>query len=387
MFYFAAVDGTPELNRRALIEAAGRWLGTELEERDYSSWRRVFELLMELGGNTPLVVILDEYQYLRGEPGENVDSALAAVWETYVNKRPRGRPFVLVLCGSIIRVMERLDSADHPLYGRLDWKGKLEPFDYFDAALMAPFPELRDRALMYGMYGGTPRYLSSVDTALSLKENVAQSILMPNGMVRSQVETIISQEHGLRHLGEYNAILAAIGGGATDRNSIAQHTGLVLGSAFRLRLEVLANLKIIAPFRNFAAKQSTPYRYKIVDPALRFYYHIVSKYRNELEQEDARDVWDEHVIRELDAYMGLIFESVAEQAYYRLRGKFKLPMIKEWGNWEGLDKTGRQIEIDIVARTTDGRMVTGAVKWNSKPVSEGLHLESVILNYSRCIYG
>lgn len=75
--------------------------------------------------------------------------------------------------------------------------------------------------------------------------------------------------------------------------------------------------------------------------------------------------------------MGLIFESVAEQAYYRLRGKFKLPMIKEWGNWEGLDKTGRQIEIDIVARTTDGRMVTGAVKWNSKPVSEGLHLKHV----------
>jgi hypothetical protein len=99
-------------------------------------------LILELGNGEPTVVILDEYQYLHGDPNENVDSALAAVWESHVNRRPKGRPFVLVLCGSIVRVMARLDAQDNPLHGRLAWKGHLDPFDYFDAAAMAHFRTL-----------------------------------------------------------------------------------------------------------------------------------------------------------------------------------------------------------------------------------------------------
>jgi len=82
--------------------------------------------------------------------------------------------------------MERLDAADNPLYGRLDWKGRLEPFDYFDAARMAHFPAARDRALAYGIYGGTPRYLATIDPAVSLVENTVRSVLSPNGNVRIQ---------------------------------------------------------------------------------------------------------------------------------------------------------------------------------------------------------
>jgi uncharacterized protein len=104
--------------------------------QDFPTWRRVFELILQLGGDEPTVVVLDEYQYLHGGQDENIDSALAAIWEGHVNRRPKGRPFLLVLCGSIIRVMERLDGAENPLYGRLDWKGRLDPFDYFDAARM-----------------------------------------------------------------------------------------------------------------------------------------------------------------------------------------------------------------------------------------------------------
>jgi uncharacterized protein len=163
VFYFTAVDGTSELNRRALLEAVARFSGLTLSERDYATWRRVFELILELGNDEPTVVILDEYQYLHGDPNENVDSALAAVWESHVNRRPKGQPFVLVLCGSIVRVMERLDAPDNPLHGRLDWKGHLDPFDYFDAAAMAHFRTARDRALAYGIYGGTPRYLASIN--------------------------------------------------------------------------------------------------------------------------------------------------------------------------------------------------------------------------------
>jgi AAA+ ATPase superfamily predicted ATPase len=373
VFYFTAVDGTSELNRRALLEAVARFSGLAISERDYATWRRVFELILELGDEEPTVVILDEYQYLHGDPNENVDSALAAVWESHVNRRPKGRPFVLVLCGSIVRVMARLDAQDNPLHGRLDWKGHLDPFDYFDAAAMAHFRTLRDRALAYGIYGGTPRYLASINLRRTLTANVVEGVLSPAGAVRGQVETIVAQEHGLRDIAEYSAVMNAIGAGATDRNEIAQQTGLGNDFSLRAKLEMLIELGFITAWRNFGAKTNTPFRYRVTDPALRFYYAIVTRYRNELERHEPLHVWQTYIVRELDAYMGFVFESIAEQAYTRRRSAERLPTIREWGRWEGLDRNRQQTEIDIVARRTDGKMLTGAVKWNHRPITEAVH--------------
>ena len=56
---------------------------------------------------------------------------------------------------------ELLARPGPTMYGRLDWKGRLESFDYLDAARMARFKAAHDRSLAYGTYGGTPRYLVS----------------------------------------------------------------------------------------------------------------------------------------------------------------------------------------------------------------------------------
>jgi hypothetical protein len=269
--------------------------------------------------------------------------------------------------------MARLDAPDNPLHGRLDWKGHLDPFDYFDAAAMAHFPKLRDRALAYGIYGGTPRYLASVNVHRSLTTNVVEGVLSPAGAVRGQVETVVAQEHGLRDIAEYSATLNAIGAGATDRNEIAQQTGLANDFSLRTKLEMLIELGFITAWRSFGAKANAPLRYRVTDPALRFYYAIVTRYRNELERDEPLHVWKTYIARELDAYMGLVFESIAEQAYTRRRSTEQLPTIREWGRWEGLDRDRQQIEIDIVARRTDGKMLTGAVKWNHRPITEAVH--------------
>jgi AAA+ ATPase superfamily predicted ATPase len=84
-------------------------------------------------------------------------------------------------------------------------------------------------------------------------------------------------------------------------------------------LEKLVELGLIEATRNFAASASEPYRYRVSDPALRFYYSIVARYRSELELDDPMEIWRKHIVEELDAYMGLIFERVAQQAYVRMR--------------------------------------------------------------------
>jgi hypothetical protein len=75
--------------------------------------------------------------------------------------------------------------------------------------------------------------------------------------------------------------------------------------------------------------------------------------------------------------MGLVFERMAVQAYLRCRRQHQLPIVRDWGRWEGLDRDRRQIEIDVVARRTDGRMLTGAVKWNRRPATLAVHTNHV----------
>lgn len=50
-----------------------------------------------------------------------------------------------------------------------------------------------------------------------------------------------------------------------------------------------------------------------------------------------------------------------------------MPAAAEPGRWEGQDRLGRSIEIDIVAELTNRKMLTGQVKWSSAPIGPGVH--------------
>jgi len=108
----------------------------------------------------------------------------------------------------------------------LGWHGNSHPgLSNLASCLLAdPAAQARDRMMAYAIYGGTPRYLATIDSTKALAYNVARYVLPPNGNVRIQVETAVAQEHGLRDISDYNSILSAIGWGATQRNEIAMQT-------------------------------------------------------------------------------------------------------------------------------------------------------------------
>lgn len=375
-FYFVASDSTTAINRKELVEEMARWSDDPLEPGDFPTWRTVFRELLRLRPNQPLAVILDEYQYLgEGQGAEDVDSQLLAVWETLRSEgQAVSRPLVVALCGSTVGVMERLDSAGRPLYGRTDWKHKLEPFDYFDTGTMVPFQALRDRAVTYGVFGGTPRYLEAVDLDAPLGQSIIRAVLDPRGEVRTQIETIIQQERGIQNYAQYNAILTAIASGMTERNEIAQATGLENDYGLRSMLSQLEELGYIRAERNFNPASNEPYRHRILDPALSFYHRFVLRFRSELERGEAPEIWDSYLRDLLAPYMGRpVFEMMAEQAYYRLRRRRDYPLVAEWGRWEGKDRDRESLEMDIVARLTDGRMMTGSIKWNARPCETAIH--------------
>lgn len=370
-FYFTASETTPEQNRTSLLAAFAEWSGRSIHPEDYPTWRTVFRLLLDHASPDPLAVTIDEFQYL-GESTQGLDavaSELNAAWES---RRP-ARSFVLVLAGSSVRTLESLNDGGSPLYGRFAWQCRLRPFDYWHAGELAGFTSPRDRAYAYGLFGGTPRYLAAIDPERSVAENASELLLRPDGEVRELVRTALTQEQGLRDIPKYVAILRAIGRGRTELNEIALGTGLTPDNALRDKLNRLIDLDFVTAGRNLGAKAKEAYRYRIADPAFRFYYDFVAPLESALETQPPDAVWTSRVEPSLDTYMGSVFEGVVEEAYYRLQAALDLPLVKEWGRWEGLDRNRNALEIDIASVLMDGRILTGAIKWNRRKVDVDVH--------------
>lgn len=370
-FYFTASKTTPEINRRQLVQTLAAWSGERLHPEDYPTWRSVFDLLFRIEREGPLVVVLDEFQYLGdGEAGAvEVASELNAVWE-----RPRAdRPILIVLAGSAVGTMEALAAGGGPLYGRFTWQHQLQPFGYWHTAEMVPFPDLLDRALAYGIFGGTPRYLNSIDVSQSLAENVSRLLLDPSGEVRLLVETALEQEEGLRDVLKYRAILQAVATGSTKRNEIANQAGLENDTALRDKLARLIDLGYIEELTNVGATANTAIRYGVADAAFRFHQQFVERNRSILERLPARAVWDKAVEPHLSDYMGHEFERIAVQAYDRRAVGLGLPLVKEQGRWEGVDRERKSVELDIVSPLLGGGVLTGEVKWHKDPVTVRVH--------------
>lgn len=405
LFLFTAARTTPELNRRQLLHDLAAWTGEELVPEDYPTWRTVFRLLVDVAERRAqvkppkrTVMVLDEFQYLAdGDAGlAGVASELNAVWEQLERRRPLrasrdpavnapgGRlsnafPFLVVLAGSAVATMEALAAGGAPLYGRFAWIHKLQPFTYWHAAELASFRGLRERATAFGIFGGTPRYLAGIDTTRPLADNAAELLLSPRGEVRLLVETALDQEEGLRDASKYRAILRAVADGCTERNDVGQRAGLRNDHALREKLATLLELGYLEERRNSDAKSNEAVRYAIADAAFRFYHRFTAPNASVLERYAPASVWTSAVAPYLDSYMGLELERIATQAYDRLAPELDLPLVKRWGRWEGLDRARRPLEIDLVAPLVDGRMLTGAVKWDRSAIGVGVHRDHLAM--------
>lgn len=375
-FYFTASATTPETNRRVLVEEAARWSGEDLRPEDHPTWRTVFRTLLEMEPDRPIVVVLDEFQYLAaGDEGlREVASELNAVWE---GRSSRSAGLLLVLSGSAIRTLEALKDGGSPLYGRLDWWRQLCPFDYYDAARMVEGYAPADLVRAYAAFGGVPRYLRPVDVGKPLDRNIVDLILSPNGEVRLQLETVLSQEEGLREYARYQGVLGAVGIKRRTIGVIAAHLGQALDSAFRRIVDRLVEMGYLEAERNYGEAGNQAARYRISDPALRMYYGLVLPNESAIASAGADAVWRERLRAQVfPAYVGLhVFEDVVRQAYARHHHARGLPAVEAWGRWVGQDSQRKDLEIDVVAPLLSGGIMTGSAKMRSRPADARVLLE------------
>src|SRR5439155_12108485 len=126
------------------------------------------------------------------------------------DREAQGKPLTLILSGSAVSTMERLQAGGQPLFGRANWSTRLLPFDYRDAARMAPDRSHRDATLIYGIFGGTPRYLAAIRPREAVSSAASRTMLSPEGEVNLQLSTLLEQEHGIRDPAVLRGVLIVV---------------------------------------------------------------------------------------------------------------------------------------------------------------------------------
>ena len=251
------------------------------------------------------------------------------------------------------------------------------PFDYYDSAQMLSGYSLRERTALYAALGGLPANLAAVEPDDRAARNIVRLALAPDGLVHTRIRTQLDQEEGLRQTQQYRAVLASIGLGARTVGEIASKMGRSADSPLKRLVDQLEDMAYLTSELNFEESRTRGLRYRLADPAARFHYRIALPAESAAVAFGAEHVWHTQIEPEMfPAYVGRhVFEDMARQAYIRWAVEAGLPLVPEWQRWQGADRTGVGIDIDMVGRTLEGSLVTGSVKFRTRQATARTYLE------------
>lgn len=343
-----AVDELAQLARA--VAAAFPHPVRDLATRPYLSWADALEDL-ELRSSSRVLLVLDEYPELVAVAPE-----LPGILRALIDRAGRGR-LRIVLCGSAVRHMQQLQEERAPLYGRVDLALQVHPFRPHEAAhLLAELPA-EDRALVYGLVGGVPLYLSWWDQRDTVERNLRRLVGEPGGRLLAEGQLILATEAADGDLP--GKVLHAIAEGRTTYGEIKN----VVRAEPARTIDRLIALSLVQ--RREPVTESGRGRrptYAIADNFLAFYLGTLTRYRTEIERGLGASILPV-LVAGLDEYMGPRWEEMFRDHLRRLAVDGALgPGVVAVGPWWSTDG---QTEIDAVVLAGRSRnpVLVGAAKW------------------------
>lgn len=317
--------------------------------------------------NQKFILFIDEYPYLRGttrrkgqtesecesmkERGRAIDSRFQVAIDTYKNNSK----LKLILCGSLIEVMEDLMDDDAPLFGRFSYTKRLEPFDYYESALFFPGISNEKKLEFYACFGGIPFYLTLLNPQKSLRENMEQYLIPTGSVLESEITVQLRQE--MDKLESANYILGTIGRGIHANNDLRNTPGSK-SKSLESYLEKLTNIGLIektAPINEPTNRKK--FSYYISDNFLDFYYSFLYKRQSERLNLSPDEFFDKFIGGErFRTYIARKFETVAKEYLRRLnKAKLLKPSFNTIGRYVYNDKNARRNnEFDVVTKDDCG---------------------------------
>lgn len=346
----------------------------------YNSFQMALEYVFELAKTKRIVLVIDEYPYVA-----RASKSLASTLQLLIDKNKDASKLFLILCGSSMSYMEdHVLAYKAPLYGRRTAQFKINPFEFLEACRYFENFSDEDKALAYGIVGGTPQYLMQLDDKLSIEENIKNTHLNPSSSIFEEPTNLLKQE--VREPAIYNAVITAIATGSSKMNEISNKIDEDT-SVCATYIKNLITLGIVKKESPYGKKSTRKTIYSIEDNMFHFWYRFVPE-NTSIISRGAVDLAYSRIAPELSSYMGSVFEDICKQYLWKLLLEGKCAVnFTDLGRWWGANpKTKSQEEIDIMGTDKDTALFAEC-KWTNEKVDLGvletLVERSTLFNYKR----
>lgn len=364
--YFMGVESNARQNLENLSRNILEYSAKGQEGSVFLSFQTALEHVFQLAKEERLVLAIDEYPYLARS-----SRSLASTLQFLIDRYKDESRLMLILCGSSMSYMEdHVLAYKAPLYGRRTAQMKIQPFDFADTCRYFENFSGEDKALIYGIVGGTPQYLLQMDDRLSVEDNIKNTFLNPTSSLFEEPENLLKQE--VREPALYNAIITAIATGSSRMAEISTNVGenTSVCASYLKNLIALGLVRRESPYGEKVSRKSI---YSIDDNMFRFWYRFIPEYSSVIAR-GAADMAYRRMEPHLSDYMGNVFEEICKQYLWKLLLDGKSPVeFKELGRWWGTDPSAHsQAEIDIMGDQDKDTALFGECKWTNEKVDAGV---------------
>lgn len=369
--YFMGVESNAKQNLENFSKSIMEFANGIETESSFLSFQAAFEYVFKLAEKERIILAIDEYPYVARS-----SESLASTLQLLIDKYKDTSKLMLILCGSSMSYMEdHVLAYKAPLYGRRTAQIKLLPFDFEETCECLQGMSDEDKALIYGIAGGTPQYLLQMNSKLSVEDNIKNTYLNPTSFLYEEPTNLLKQE--VREPATYTAIITAIATGSSRMSEISSKVGENTNVCTRY-LKNLINLGIVQRETPYGEKSSRKSIYYIEDNMFRFWYRFVPD-NNSIIARGAADLAYKRIEPQLSDYMGKIFEEICKQYLWKLLISGNCPIeFKSLGRWWGNDtKEKAQAEIDIMGEQDKNTALFAECKWTNEKVDLGV-LETLI---------
>ena len=369
--YYTAIESSSQRNLELFSQSIYQVLAPKMEGlAPFQTYESAFSYINNVAKDERIMLVIDEYPYLA-----KAEKSISSILQKHIDEYFKDSKLFLVLCGSSMSFMEhQVLGYQSPLYGRRTAQFLIRPFDYLTSAEFVPAYNVVDKAIVYGVTGGIPRYLELFDDKKNLRDNIIELFLKESGYLFEEPSNLIKQE--LRDASRYNSVIEAIASGATKVSEIAGKAKLEVAATTHC-LESLIELGIVAKESAITEENNKKKTYySISDSMFRFWYRYVPMGLDAILSRNGDYLYDEVISDTLSDYMGIQFEQMCRQYLMKMnqegRMSFKILNIGRW--WGNNPNKKREEEIDILAcNKIKKQAVFGECKFKNELLGEDVY--------------